>query len=214
MPLLAKWQLPNEGLVGVWEISEPISYFEQNISLHPAERDEIDTLSDRKKLEWLSSRHLLHLLSGRHDRGLCYKDQYGKPHLADSDYEISMSHSRTMVSVIAGPKLVGVDIQILVPKITRLKHKFVHPDEVSARDEQPDIEELHRIWGAKECLYKAYGKRGLDFKKNMFVDPFVYHGDRWISQGQLLLNDQSQWHFDIFARLISNYILVYAILVD
>ena len=214
MPLLAKWQLPEEGLVGIWEVTEPISYFDKILHLHPAESDEIAILSDRKKLEWVSSRHLLHILSGRHDRGLCYKDQYGKPHLADSDYEISMSHSGTMVSVIAGPKLVGVDIQIIVPKITRLMHKFVHPDEISARGNEPDIEELHRIWGAKECLYKAYGKRGLDFKKNMFIGPFVYVEDYWRSEAILEMNDYSQWHFDIFARTLSNYILVYAIFLD
>lgn len=210
MPILLKQELPNHGEVGIWRIDETESYFHARLDLHAAERAEIEQLNDRKRLEWLASRYLLHLMSGRLVRGACLKDVHGKPYLQDSDYHISMSHSRDLVSVIASPDPVGVDIQVMVSKIRRIAHKYLTDQELQRIDSDHEMDVLHVLWGAKECLYKAYGKRGLDFRQHIWTDPVVYDplGCQLIGGYQ---KDSAEATFDIFARLVSNYMLVYAV---
>ena len=74
---------------------------------------------------------------------------------------------------------------------------------------------MHVYWGAKEALYKAYGKGELDFKKNILVEPFLYenipyHASDGEFQGTILKEDFKK-NFNLFYRKIDNYILVYAI---
>ena len=87
----------------------------------------------------------------------------------NSLYEISISHSRELTSVMASPRLVGVDIQKLVGKIDRIASKFMTGVEMECLDEKYRLEHLHVFWGAKEALYKAYGRKQLDFRQHIFV---------------------------------------------
>ena len=169
MPLFLKLNTEQEGVAGIWQTEEDDSYFLDRLQLYPEELEELKTLRSRKKTEWLSSRYLLHLLSERHIRGACLKDAYGKPYLQDSDYHISISHSGKFTAVIASPHIVGIDIQIIVAKIERIANKFVTDTEFNSVHNQYHIESLHAIWGAKEAMYKAYGKKALDFKKHLKV---------------------------------------------
>lgn len=210
MPILVKQELSNGGELGVWEITEPVSYFSDRLDLHPQETSELSTLNDRKRLEWMASRYLLHLMSGRRTRGACLKDSHGKPYLAGSNYHISMSHSRAMVAVVASPQAIGIDIQVVVQKIDRIARKFLTPLELDRIDETSYIETLHVLWGAKESLYKAYGKRQLDFRKHIWTDPVVYNPQGCQSKGGYRIGDETKT-FDIFAQQIKQYILVYAI---
>lgn len=213
MPILLKKEIEPEGELGVWKIEEDIDYFETRLTLFPEEKIEIKILKDRKRREWFASRYLLHLMSGRDARAACYKDEYGKPHLRDSEYQISMSHSVDRVAVIASPNLVGVDIQKKVSKITRIGPKFLSAEELKNIPNNHDVEILHAIWGAKECMYKAYGRRGVDFKKHIFTKSFVYNKDVMNFKGEVIFGDYHR-SFDIFAFDFEDYILVYAITVD
>lgn len=213
MPLLTQVPLLDAGLYGIWQVNESPEYFEEQLDLFPAETEEISTLAPRKRLEWLASRNLLHQLSGRHDRGACLKDSYGKPYLEDSEWQISMSHSGDRVAVIAAPRTVGIDIQVIVPKIARIAPKFLTPLELNRIDSAHHTEVLHVLWGAKECLYKAYGKRQLDFRGHIFTEPVVYNPEGMHFGGHVDFKDY-QRSFDIFAHKIDEYILVYAIILD
>lgn len=210
MPILLKKELSNGGEVGIWQITEPVDYFEERLILHDSEQAEINSLKARKRLEWLASRYLLHLMSGRAARGACLKDQHGKPYLADSDYHISMSHSGDRVAVIASPSSVGVDIQKIVSKIHRIAGKYLTPLEHNRIDQRHWIEVLHVLWGAKESLYKAYGRRGLDFRQHIMTTPVVYDREEMHCKGTVAIADYRAT-FDIFATHIDDYILVYAI---
>ena len=46
------------------------------------------------------------------------------------------------------------------------------------------MEHLSVYWGAKEALYKAYGRKKLEFKQHILVEPFKYNLKKGICKGQ------------------------------
>src|SRR5690606_19492789 len=88
MPLKLHYQDQDTNEYAIWQATEPAMYFRNQLQLHPAETEQLQSLNDRKQYEWLASRHLLHILSGRDIRGACLKDEFGKPYLQDSTHHI------------------------------------------------------------------------------------------------------------------------------
>jgi phosphopantetheinyl transferase (holo-ACP synthase) len=189
MPLYLKRNFEDDIEVGMWLMDEDVDYFQSRMSLHPEEVEEIKDLNHRKLKEWYCSRYLLHLMSGRESRGACLKDKYGKPYLKDSEYNISMSHSRNMCGVIASKKHIGLDIQILVSKIERIHQKFMSTHEQENLGYINRVEKIHIYWGAKESLFKIYGKKEVAFKKHLFVEDFEYSENENIIKGKIIKED-------------------------
>ena len=208
MPLLFHRHVNPEGELGVWRIAEEESYFLERLNLFPKEELWLEKIKGHRRLEWLAGRWLLHLMSGRGDRGACLKDEFGKPYLENSLYEISISHSRELTSVMASPRLVGVDIQKLVGKIDRIVHKFMRQVEIESVKSNSRLEHLHVYWGAKEALYKAYGRRQLDFRKHIFVEPFTFDLNIGKCKG-FVEKDNYHMDFELYYEQIEEYILVY-----
>lgn len=209
MPIELKVCDTPEMELSIWKVTEQESYFESKLEIHEPEVEIIKKLSKRKKLEWLSSRYLLHLMSGRELRGEFVKDEHGKPHLNDSTYHVSISHSNNHISVIASKHLVGIDIQTYVSKITRIRHKFVSEAEEKFIDDSDPNRALHIIWGAKESLYKAYGKRGLGFISHIHIWALDSSKKTGTFKGRIK-KDAYEKEFDLFYHLFDEYILVYA----
>lgn len=208
MPLLLHEYLEPEGELGLWRIQEPESWFRLHLHLHPAEEAQLAQIKGRRRVEWLAGRWLLHHMSGRSLRGACVKDEFGKPHLEGSLYDISMSHSHELAAVIASPRAVGVDIQFLVEKIGRIAHKFMRPVEMACLHPECRLEHLHVFWGAKECLYKAHGRRQLDFRRHIHIDPFVYVAEGGEVAGHIRRGEEAL-SYRLFYRLEGEYMLVY-----
>ena len=210
MPLLVKEILEPYGELGIWHVQEDSEFFESQLYIYPEEEPQIQLLTGRKKMEWLASRYLLHVMSGRTTRGACLKDSYGKPYLVDSPYSISISHSKDLTAVVASPMLVGVDIQYLVPKISRIARKFVSIEEYKLIPPRHELMYYHFIWGAKESLYKAYGKGQLNFINHIYVQSIVKDG-RDMHGTALVHKDDFKARFRLIGRIFEEYILVYAI---
>jgi len=209
MPLSLKIDSDKDIELAIWKTAEASRYFSSKLEIHESEKSILNTLSNRKLKEWLSSRYLLHLMSGRTNRGEFTKDIHGKPHLEDSDFHISISHSQDLVTVIASKLLVGIDIQYFVSKIHRIQHKFVNENEMKYIPEDKSIQALHIIWGAKESLYKAYGKRSLDFKKNILIKDIDLTNDSGEFYGSIKKGDY-QKDFILTFNLFENFTVVYA----
>ncbi|MBR9920747.1 MAG: 4'-phosphopantetheinyl transferase superfamily protein [Bacteroidetes bacterium] len=210
MPIVFHKHIRPEGEVGIWKITESETFFRNKLELSPEEEAQIEGMIGKRKIEWLAGRKLLHVLSGRETRGKILKDEFGKPHLENSDYQISISHSHELVAVSAAPEPIGVDVQYLVEKIGRIAHKFVRPEEMEAIDPITRLEHLHVIWGAKECLYKAYGRKKLDFREHLITDPFKYRPEGGILGGWTI-KQSHQAYFEIHYEKHEDYMLVYAI---
>lgn len=209
MPVSFKLDCDKDVELAVWNTVEESCYFTNKLEIHNTEKSILSQFSKRKLKEWLSSRYLLHLMSERSRRGEFTKDIYGKPHLENSDFHISISHSRDLVSVIASKLLVGVDIQYFVTKIHRIAHKFVNKGELANIPEEKTLEALHIIWGAKESLYKAYGLRSLDFKKNILISDLFLTSNKGEFFGRIIKGD-FQKKFKLNFILFEKFTIVYA----
>lgn len=213
MPLILREKILPEGELGVWKCEESLEFFFRQMPLFEVEIEELKKLSPRKKIEWLSSRYLLHRMSGREVRGACYKDEYGKPYLAGSRYFISLSHSRDLTAVIAGPRSVGVDIQYPVEKIVRVAPRFMNDDELNAVNIL-DVDLLHIVWGAKECVFKAYGRKSLDLRRHININvPNQNRLDllKEINFDGVMNKNGHSMRFKFVSKKINNAILVYAV---
>ncbi|MDF1698943.1 MAG: 4'-phosphopantetheinyl transferase superfamily protein [Saprospiraceae bacterium] len=209
MPLSLKLDTDNDVNLAVWQITEETEYFFKKLLIHEQEESILNKLSSRKLSEWLGSRYLLHIMSGRSNREEFIKDIHGKPHLNNSDYHISISHSNDLVAVVASKHLVGIDIQHYVNKIYRIKHKFVNEEEISNISQDNELKALHIIWGAKESLYKAYGKRSLDFKKNIHIQQLEISQNHGECLGRVIKNEYHK-EFIIKYFLFEKFTIVYA----
>jgi len=211
MPQFYHKMFPQKGEMGLWKIEEEESFFLERLVLIREEKAQIDEITGRGRIEWLASRWLLHTMSGRKIRGACLKDDFGKPYLINSPFQISISHSSGgMVAVLAAPYAIGIDIQKFVSKIQRIQHKFMRPVEMDSLAERTHLEHLHIYWGAKESLYKAYGRKQLGFKDHIFITPFSFDLALGRTTG-IIQKDDYYKEFDIFYEKIEDYYLVYAL---
>jgi len=211
MPIISHHTIEPEGELGLWQISEYQSWFLRRLKPTGDELKQLEQIKGKsRRLEWMAVRWLLHKMSGRRKRAICLKDEHGKPHLVDSPWEISFSHSKQLVTVIAAPMLVGIDIQNITPSIERIAHKFMREEELKSLKSKTRLEHLHVYWGAKEALYKAYGRRKLDFRTHIFVRPFKYDVTFGRCEGYVI-KDDFEMHFNLFYKKIDNHMLVYAV---
>ena len=211
MPINLHHPIDSGGEIGVWDIEEPEEWFLSQLDLKADEKAQFQPLKGRRRVEWLAARQLIHIMSGRESRAPFKKDEFGKPYLEGSPYQISISHSHQKAAAIAAPEVVGIDIQHWVPKIERLAKRFLGESELSylAEDQATRLFQLHVLWGAKESLYKAYGRRKLDFCQHMVIRSFDTNSTTGVTTGYICKEGFSQ-QFQLTFHREGAYILVYA----
>ncbi len=204
-PLLA----PGEW--GLWRIAEPEQELSRHLSLYPEEVAELNAIrGEARRREYLAARLLLHHMSGRRKRGELIKDHCGKPHLQDSLFFVSISHTRGLSAAIAQPRPCGIDVQRIVPHIRKLARKFVSVEESLHLVAGQELVQLHLIWAAKEAMYKAYGLRELDFRHHLRVDLSAYHPAATEATATLRKEGVAM-HFHLEFRTYPEYVLVAAV---
>lgn len=214
MPIIHHQNIAILGEVGLWRIEESEEWFLEKLDLFPQEKTQLAKIKGHRRIEWLAARQLIHQMSGREKRVAFVKDEYGKPHLKNADWQISISHSKEISAAIAAPVAVGIDVQKIVPKITRIIPKFMNSREQANLDKKHSILHAHVYWGAKEALYKAYGRRALELCTHIQILDFTYDTKQGTCTGQVL-KDQYEQDFRISYQLLpQEYMLVYAWAID
>lgn len=193
---------------GLWHITETEDWLRENAALYATEDAALSLIKgEGRRKEFLAARILLHYMSGRSERGELYKDTAGKPHLRDSIFHVSISHTVDYSAAIAHPHPCGVDVQRIVPRIRRLAHKFIGPGEQLQLTPEHELLQLHLIWSAKEAMYKAFGRRQLDFKEHLFVD-FGPFSPKTTAGSALLKKEGIEMLFDLSFRVFEDFVLV------
>lgn len=171
MPIVHR-NTPSDGTfsLAVWESTEPL---DELLACTPLDEREIlyfqSLRSESRKREFLTVRHLLSMLCGSNE-GIVY-NEFGKPALKSGGF-ISITHSKAHIGlIVSNGNAVGIDLEALRPQITTLAPKFISNRELTLFGTSLDEHTMHLIWGAKEVLFKLYGKGELDFKKDMEVAP-------------------------------------------
>lgn len=213
MPLIYDLEISDSTRIAVWDNTEKEDFFVNELQLTSGELAYLQELKAQRIQEWLTSRYLCYLLDGTKERKQIVKDQYNKPHLENSKKYISISHSKNRAAAIISNKLVGIDVQKHETKITRIQHKFISVQEHERIDPQFLEASYHIFWGAKECMYKAYGKREIEFKDHMHLYPFSYNKPQIELKGWLRKKEVHH-NYNIHVNKIDDYYLVYSILED
>jgi len=195
-------------VIAVWEITETTGELLEMLSFKPQEKKQYDTfLAEQRKKQWLAYRILIRTLLHPEEYPVEY-DQPGKPFLTGSQYHISVTHSHDRAAVIISSAFrTGIDIEKVSPRIRKVRDRFLSDRELSDLQDPDDLEALTLVWCAKEALYKLYGLKNLDFKKNIRVhfpqNACPIHFKGFIQQGGI--NKEYRLH----AELLDDFILVY-----
>lgn len=191
MPLLELEHTPENSLLGLWEIAETEQWFLHALGLSNMEWSEFqDITAEKRRLEWLASRHLVKLLAW--EQGVDFqfhKDGFGKPWLLNSGKHISISHSAGICAAMLAAVPCGTDIQRLEPKVEALAPRFMGKAELDSLSDSQLLEHIHVYWGAKEALFKAYGRKSLDFRTQICIEPFPFRPDGSECKGSVLKDD-------------------------
>lgn len=120
MPLFFQHVIDDTTQLALWRIEEEEDFFNQHVPLqrtitHP-----------HKRLQHLAGRYLLKYLFPDFPLSLIQIADTRKPFLEDEAYHFSISHCGNYAGVIVSKNnRVGIDIELVTPKIQNIQHKFV-----------------------------------------------------------------------------------------
>ena len=188
----------------VWRLTEDI---EQLKAFYDC--DNIDQLNsfklDKRKKEFICSRISLTKLFSK-----CINieyDEFRKPYIKGSSWEISISHSGEYIAVARSNYKLGIDIEKITEKLNRTKHKFSSEKELSNINNENNLLTLGIHWSAKESVYKLVGNENLIFDTDMQIDKFTQ-----VDNGEIRLRlncKQYNIDLDVKYKKIGDYILTY-----
>ncbi|AOW17443.1 4-phosphopantetheinyl transferase [Polaribacter vadi] len=174
MALYKTLTISSKTKVFIWKIEETIEELQQGVTLTENNSARLNSMkSDLHQKGFLSIRHLLKEIDLT-DADLIY-DEFGKPHLNNNRF-ISITHSFNFTAIIYSTETeVGIDIEKQRDKILKIAHKFTPIEEYKTiANHDALISKLTIVWGAKESLYKIYGKKKLLFLHHIYVADFKF----------------------------------------
>ena len=191
----------------IWKIEESIAELKENTQLSKKSETRLNSMrSELHQKGFLSIRHLLKKV-GYTDFDLVY-DAFGKPHLKDGKH-ISITHSFTFTAIIISDDLhVGIDIEKQRDKILKIAHKFTPIEEYKTiANHDALISKLTIVWGAKESLYKIYGKKKLRFLHHIYIEDFKFTDEK--TSGEIRYNGEKMTYEIAFLEF-EGFTCVYA----
>ncbi len=201
MPLFYQQNINANTRLAIWEINEDEEFF--NLSV-PLQRQIPHRL---KKLQHMAGRFLLPFLFSDFPNKEIEIAETRKPFLPNEQYHFSISHCNTYAAAIASStKRVGIDVELITPRLQKVKTKFSHPEElrfVNSHRESLQLSLLSILWGAKEAMYKWYGAGEVDFSEMMRIFPFEVKDEGVIDAAFMKLDFHRKLvlHYKVFSQL-------------
>jgi 4'-phosphopantetheinyl transferase EntD len=167
--------------LGIWRIEEPEAFYLERVPLkkgvsHPY-----------KRLQHLAGRFLLPTLYADFPLEEILVADTRKPYLENEQYHFSISHGGNFAAaIVSSHSRVGVDIELVSPRIIAISHKFLHYNEKVFLNDWVHLTKMHLelttvLWSAKEAIYKWYGHGELDFRQHMqLAGPITFKADETI----------------------------------
>lgn len=171
MPLVYQQNINPCTKLGVWQITEPESFFIHEV---PVQRE---ITHPHKRLQHLAGRYLLKVLYPGFPYELIRIANTRKPFLENEAYHFSISHCGDHAAVmVSTANRVGVDVELVTAKAGKIKHKFLSAYEQDMIQTLADnTEDVHNTylttaWSIKESLYKWYGNGEVDFIEHLYIE--------------------------------------------
>lgn len=196
--------------IGVWEIGETVEELYSQVKLSDHEESIFHSFSTESRIkQWLAYRRLIREIISPQEYPVHYDDA-GKPYLAGSNWHISVTHTGEFAGVIISKEhKVGIDMERIRPRIDKIKEKFLSEEELSRIPHDQWLEQITLAWCAKETLYKLYGYRNLDFRKNIRVQLPGSENQEFFT-GEIMLSS-SRFHYDIYFERKDDLFVVWAV---
>lgn len=168
MPLVYQQNINATTKLAVWQITEAQDFFLPEIPLQRS------IMHPHKRLQHLAGRLLLKKLAPDFPYELIRIADTRKPFLENEAYHFSISHCRDYAAaIISKTDRVGVDIEMINPKVEKVQHKFLNDAEQQILIHQSSILNIQMLtlaWSIKEVIYKWYGEGSLDFKEHIHIE--------------------------------------------
>jgi len=195
--------------LGIWRIEEPEAFYLEKVPLkkgvsHPY-----------KRLQHLAGRFLLPTLYPDFPLEEILVADTRKPFLESEQYHFSISHGGNFAAaIVSSHSRVGVDIELVSPRIIAISHKFLHYDEKVFLNDWIHLTKMHLelttvLWSAKEAIYKWYGHGELDFRQHMQLSgPITFKSDETIVL-PFVFKKQDPVHLTVEARIFDQLALAW-----
>jgi len=165
MPIFFQHRVSETTRLGIWKIEESEDFFKGNVPQHR------DVTHPHKRLQHLAGRFLLQFLFPDFPYQLIQIADTRKPYLPGEQYHFSISHCADYAAAIVSKESrVGIDIEMPVEKIIRIRDKFLSLDEKrkwAVEGSHPDARTITLLWSCKESVFKWFGDGGVDFREQI-----------------------------------------------
>lgn len=178
MPLFKTISVTN-GLLAVWQITESSGELQSFFTSEELADPNFQKYSfEKRKVEWLAIRVLLKQMIGSGFE--IYYTEVGKPVIKHPLYKhISISHSRDFAAVCIHQRhSIGIDIESITRNYASVKRRYLSDSELEQVKEDSMLQCIY--WCAKEAVFKYMDEEGVDFRKQIHVQPFLPGTNKFI----------------------------------
>jgi phosphopantetheinyl transferase len=207
VPLFYQQDINETTRMAVWKIAEPEAFF---LSAVPLRRD---ITHPHKRLQHLAGRYLLRFLFPDFPNEEIAIADTRKPFLPDEQYHFSISHCGDFAAaIVSADHRVGVDIEIVTPRVEKIKHKFLHPDERVFVEEMPrgqQVPLLTLLWSCKEAMFKWWGTGDVDFSEALRIARFDFNTAGEI--GAQFQKNEFQFPLALHYKMVENMSLAWVV---
>jgi phosphopantetheine--protein transferase-like protein len=174
MPFFYQQNINETAHLAIWSIQEPAAFFETDVQLA------VPIANEERRTQHLAVRLLFKLMMPEADLSQLVMADNGKPYLIGLPFHFSFSHCKGYAACAVDDQPIGIDIEIIHPRIAKVAHKFLNDQEkamIASLDEKDQLNQLAFFWAAKEAMYKKYEQLGIDFAKDFNIIELT-KGDR------------------------------------
>lgn len=195
MPVVKIKQINEDTKILIWYIREDSQFFESHLRELYGQPYPWLAMADKRKREFLATRYLIQLgLPPGQSVAHLTKNENGSPRLSETPYCFGISHTSEYVSCVISTHQAGCDIERFQERILRLSDRFMTPsDQIWANDDHR-LAKTHLIWGIKESAFKTWGRKRIDWKRHIRIDPIEWDPDKGHFTGTIG-NDSGLLHF-------------------
>jgi 4'-phosphopantetheinyl transferase EntD len=196
---------------GIWRIEEPEPFYLEKV---PVKRD---VSHPYKRLQHLAGRYLLPTLYEDFPMKEILVADTRKPYLENEQYHFSISHcGNYAAAIVSNSQRVGVDIELVTPRIHTISHKFLTDAEKAFLADWELLSKVHLelttiLWSAKEAIYKWYSVGSLDFKAHMqLAGPITFDPNEWVEL-PFIFKKNAEIPLTVMARVFDPLVMAYVV---
>jgi phosphopantetheinyl transferase len=151
----------------IWSITEPLSFFEEGLTV------DVNIQNEERRIQHLAVRLLFSLMMPEANMNDLVMADNGKPYLKGVPFHFSFSHCKGYAACAVSDHFpIGIDIEIIHPRIAKVAHKFLNDAEKSLLinlSEEDALKQLAFFWASKEAMYKKHEQLGIDFARDFTI---------------------------------------------